>query len=272
MERRSTRWHDEAAAAPRADFWLWLGLALAFSPALVDLAAHWRDEPWARSSVLALYFVVRGSEGRPADPPRRLPGFAFLATGLLVQMGALAAGPESFARVGLALGLLGLALLLGCPPLRLALLFAALVPIPFALQRALDPLLRAPLETAAAALASGLGPATEATALGLAQGERFLRIHPPGLGLPLMALLAAGAWACAARLRVPPARALVASAAGAAAGFGIQLAGVAAAALLLASLGELGAKRFLEQAPPLAAAALAVAGLELARRRAERLA
>lgn len=259
--------------APRADFWLWLGLALAFSPAILDLAAHWRDEAWARSSVLALYFVARGSEGRPADPPRRLQGFAFLAAGLLVQMGALAAGPESLARVGLALGLLGLALLLGRPPLRLALLFLALVPVPFALQRALDPLLRAPLETAAAAVASGLGPATEAAALGLSQGERFLRIHPPDLGLPLMALLAAAAWACASRLQVAPGRALGASiAAGAAGGFGIQLAGLVAAALLLASLGEEPARRFLEQAPPLFAAVLAVGGLELTRRRAERLA
>jgi hypothetical protein len=254
------------AGAARGDAWLWAGVALAFSPALFELLAHWRDEVWARSSALALYFVLRCAAARPADPPRRAAGLAALGSGLALEIAALAAGPEPLARVGFALGLLGAALFAGRPPLRVALLFLALVPVPFALQSALDPVLRPLLEKTAALLASALAAPTDAVALGLQQGERVLRVYATDLGLPVAALLAAAAWARGARRGSPLGPALAATAAAGVLGLGIQLAALAGAGLVLAGPGEAPARRVLEHAPPLLAVACALALFELPRR------
>jgi hypothetical protein len=254
-------------APSRPEALLWAGAALAFSPALVELARHFATDAWARPSLGALYLVGRGAWGSPAASARPGAGLALLAGGLALEGAGIALGPASLVRPGLALGAVGMALFLGRPSLRLALLFLAVVPVPFALQTALDPALRPLLQTPAAALASLLAGPTESVAQGLQQGARFLRVYASDLGLPEAALLAAAAWAVAARRRAPlPRTALVCAAAGAA-GLGLQLAGLVLSALVLASAGEEAARSTLGTVPGLLALAAAIGGLELALRR-----
>jgi hypothetical protein len=233
----------------RSDALVWAGVALAFSPALVELLAHWRAEAWACTSALALYLVVRSAAGLPRARPRPILGVAALALALGLEGFALAAGPAQLARVGLAVGLFGTALLLGRPSPRVAVLFLALVPVPFAVQDALDPLLRPILELPAAVLASTLGPPTQAGALGLHPGDAFLRVYASDLGLPLAVPLAAGAWAACARRRSSLAAALPLAAAAALLGLVLQTGVLAAGALALTRAGAPAARQVLDLAP-----------------------
>jgi hypothetical protein len=254
-------------APSRPEALLWAGAALAFSPALLELARHWASDVWALTSLGALYLLARGAWGSPIAAARPGAGLALLAGGLALEGAGIALGPASLARPGFALGALGMALFLGRPSLRLALLFVAVVPVPFGLQTALDPALRPVLQTPAAALASLLAGPTGSVAQGLQQGARFLRVYASDLGLPEAALLAATAWAVAARRQAPLSRALLATAGAGAAGLGLQLAALVLSALLLASAGEDAARSALSAVPVLVALGAAVAGLELALRR-----
>jgi hypothetical protein len=255
-----------AAPSTREAAWLWAGLALAFSPALAEIAAHWRAEPWARYSAVVLWLLPRcasAGAGTERSPGRR-DGLFLVGAGLALEVFAAAAGPAKLGRPGLVLGVVGMARALGHPPLRIAALAAFLVPVPAALARLPDPLLR-PLLLAPAAAA---GDSLEAVRLGIAHGDALLRVYPHDLGVPLAALFAATAWAASALRGDPIPRALARAAAASLAAFPVQLAALVVAALVLEARGPEAARSWLDDGPWLVAALAALAAFESARRRA----
>jgi hypothetical protein len=257
---------ESAAASPREGAWLWAGLALAFSPALAELVAHWREEPWARYSALAVWLLPRSATALGERAAPRSDGLALVAVGLVLEVFAAAAGPAKLARPGLVLGVLGLARALGRPPLRAALLVLFLVPVPAALARLPEPLLRPLLQDPAVALARAAGAPLESLPLGIARGEALVRVYPQDLGVPLAALFAGAAYAAALVRGASAPRALGAAAAAAPLALPAQLAGLFVAGLVLDARGPEAARGWLDDGPWLIAAGFALFAFEAARR------
>jgi hypothetical protein len=260
------RGEPAAAASPREAAWLWAGLVLAFSPALAELASHWRAEPWARYSALGLWLLPRSATALAERAPGRREGLLLVLAGLVLEVFAAAAGPAKLGRPGLVLGVLGMARALGHPPLRAAALAVFLVPVPAALARLPEPLLRPLLEQPAAVLASALGAAVEARPLGIARGEALLRVYPHDLGVPLAALFAGAAFATRVVRGASAPRALLAAGGASLLALPAQLAALLVAALLLDSRGAEVARRWLDDGPWLLAAVGALVVFEAARR------
>ncbi|MDJ0865458.1 MAG: hypothetical protein QNK03_05055 [Myxococcota bacterium] len=228
----------------------WAGLAVALSPAAVELATFWLHTPWARGSALLAPLVGACLVGDRAEPGRRrAAGWLALGAGLALELVAFGGGVERFGRPGIPLAILGLAALLGGPrPVR-ALASAWLVPMPTWLVRNVGPLLSDPVLAGAEALGGGPGALSGA----LTEGRRELLVAPADVGLQLVWLGAGLGWLSAALRDAPLAGALRRAAAGAAAGLALQVVLLLAAAGLVA----LGAER-------VAAAALHQAGTPLA--------
>jgi hypothetical protein len=257
---------EPAAASPREAAWLWTGLALAFSPALAELVSHWREAPWARYSVLALWLLPRSATALGERAPGRSDGLVLIVVGLALEVFAVAAGPAKLARPGLVLGVLGLARALGCPPLRAALLAVFLVPVPALLARLPEPLLRPLLQEPAVALARAVGAEGESVPLGIARADQLLRVYDHDLGVPLAALFAGAAFAAALVREATSPRALLGAAALSPLALPVQLAGLFVAALLLDARGPEAARRWLDDGPWLLAAVAALLAFEAARR------
>lgn len=260
------RGEPAAAASSREAAWLWAGLAVAFSPALAELASHWREEPWARYSALALWLLPRSATALRERSPGRRDGLILVLAGLSLEVFAAAAGPAKLGRPGLVLGVLGMARALGHPPLRIAALAVFLVPVPAALVRLPAPLLRPLLEVPAAALAGALGASVEAVSLGIARGDALLRVYPHDLGVPLAALFAGAAYAASVVRGAAVTRALLAAAAASLTALPVQLGALVVAALVLEARGPELARSWLDDGPWLLAALAALAAFEAARR------
>lgn len=258
----------ESAAAPstREAAWLWAGLALAFSPAFAELVSHWREEPWARYSAVALWLLPRSASALRERVPGRRDGLLLVLAGLALEVFAALAGPAKLGRPGLVLGVLGMARALGHPPLRVAALAVLLVPVPAALVRLPDPLLRPLLLAPAAALAGALGASLEAVPLGLARGAALLRVYPHDLGVPLAALFAGAAFATSVVRGAGATRALLAAAAASLTALPVSLAALFVGALVFEARGAELARSWLDDGPWLLAALVALVGFEAARR------
>lgn len=218
---------------------LWLGLGVALSPSLMELARHWLAEPWSRYAALfvPLWIACARADTGPARP--RPAGHLLLALGVAWAAIAVGGGMGRFGRPGIALAVVGLAAVLGRPSLARALLAAFAIPVPSAI---LD---RVPgVERISAALVAGgadaLGlalawrPALEGVEL-VAGGGQVLALGPENGGLPLAALLAGLGWYAAAREGASPRQAARAAVRRAAWAIGLQpLAIVVAGGLLLA--------------------------------------
>ena len=260
------RGQPAAAPSTREAVWLWAGLLLAFSPALVEIVAHWREEPWARYSVVALWLLPRSAAALPERAPARRDGLLLVLAGLALEVFAAAAGPAKLGRPGLVLGVVGLARALGHPPLRVAALAAFLVPVPATLARLPEPLLRPLLQEPAVALAGALGASVAAAPFGIARGEALLRVYPHDLGVPLAALFAGAAFAASLVRGAGAQRALFAAGAASLAAFPVQLGALFVGALVLEARGAAAARSWLDDGPWLLAALAALAAFEAARR------
>jgi hypothetical protein len=186
------------------DLGIWLAFAVASLPTLEDLALHLRHEPWAAYALV--FWGLLGSEVLydRRQGPRRPIGMLVVAASLCLQYAMHAAGWPRFARPGVALGALGLALARGRPPLRGALLALWTVPVPTFLIRLTSPWLESGLLLGAGSVlaAAGAPLAVEGSrALGPAG---FLEVQAPDGGLPLAALLSGLAWHRGLRRGDPP--------------------------------------------------------------------
>jgi len=179
---------------------LWGALAVALSPALLDLLQHWTGEPWARPFLLvaALGLLAAWRDERHT-PPRPL-GYLLVAAGVALVLIAAGGGMTRLGRPGLPLAIVGMALVVGRPVLPIALLSCWAVPPPKALLAALPP----GLETALGWAAIGVTRAFEGTASfgkeGLVLDGATLRLDAPDGGVPLALMLAGLGWWSRARL------------------------------------------------------------------------
>ena len=252
---------DSNAASPlrTADAALWLSLAIAFSPALLDLARHLIEFPWARYAMVFPLLFARCALRAERTRPIAAGTWAIFA-GLALEVGAAFAGSIRWARPGIAIAIIGMCLRLGLGTWRLWALMLFAVPAPNFLVE-----LGAPgPATALARIAAGgwrmLGVDVESSVrvlgdLSLFPNEHWLAIAP---------LLAGLAWYEGLLRARPLPRAIAASAACAALAIPIELiarataVGAAAAGAAPQSLALLGNATWI---------AVAVAGIAIAEAR-----
>jgi len=108
----------------------WLLLAAAWSPILIDLAAHLVAQPWAAYCLVFVPLFADELRRAPRRPARPRAGWALLAASLVLELLLVGGGLTRTARPGLVLAALGLALLQGRPGPRAVALLFGFVPAP----------------------------------------------------------------------------------------------------------------------------------------------
>jgi hypothetical protein len=180
---------------------LWLGLLVAFSPVLVDLAQHLGEEAWARY-VLVFPFLLALCVARDGSRPRGSAlGYALLVPAILVELGAIGGSTMVSARPTLPLAVIGLCLAFGLARVRTALLALWLIPIPHRILRMPSPELETGLLSPLVGLLDALGAELrlEGSRVLAAAGElEFLDFDG---GLTLVALLSGLGWYAGLRAR-----------------------------------------------------------------------
>jgi hypothetical protein len=210
---------------------LWLGLGVAFSPVLLDLAEHLVAHPWTRSASIfpvLLALAIRSNGGGVAT--KRLVWIC-VVLGVVIELIAASGGVLRLGRVGLVVAAFGILCGAGSARPSVALLLVWCVPLPSALMRIASPQLETTWGAAAAALLPGvtLDPATSGPML-VANGQA-LRLTAPDAGLALGFGLAGLGWFAAVMVRREGARAV-----GRALGWGIAIMPVQVALLAIGGL------------------------------------
>ena len=172
----------------------WLGLVVALSPLLFDLARHWLAEPWALPFAVFAPLLVQAIHTDPSIARPRRAGLLLLALALALEFVTAGGGMPRYGRPAIPLGVLGMALLLGRPSVARALVAIWLAPIPHALQTRLLPGLEATLDGLAALLGLPLGVEKHL----LAAPAGFLEVSGADSGIVLAGLLAGLGWYAAA--------------------------------------------------------------------------
>ena len=198
---------DRSPSALRQVAWrdcaLWIALLLALSPSLLDLAAHWVAEPWARpSAIFAPLWLVSALRDRSLRRPH-VDGYLLMALGLAIALASVGGGMTRLGRPGIPLAMVGLARALGRPALPRALVAAWMIPLPNFITHALSPGLEALVGKGAAVLAHALGLHVSFADGQLSGPAGALALEPADGGLPLAAMLAGLAWYRAASSDAP---------------------------------------------------------------------
>ncbi len=182
------------AAPPRSDLALWLVLVAGFSPAIAEYA---RGIPEASppSTLLAPVLIAicawRGVAS--AEEPRRA-GLALIGAGLLLELVGIALRTWTIEWLGFPVAVLGLALWLGRPSWRVALLAFGLIPVPTSLQIAFTPSAETALLDGACAAWRALGLVFSCTGPVARLGDRSLELQPYDVGWALLPALAQLGW------------------------------------------------------------------------------
>ncbi len=259
--------------APLSPTLVWAALAVAFSPALADLASAAADVPANATIVFAAALsAVAALRDRAAGPARPGAGIALLAAAALLEIVGILGGTAFATRASVPVAIVGGAHLLGRPSLVTALLTAWLVPIPVGLLE----IVRVPLEHGAAevvaASARALSVGAEAVGPIVRTGNGTLETTSRHAGTHLAHLLALVGWFAAAVRHESLARAVRRAGLGALLAFPVQLAALALAGALLHSSGPETALGLLDQIVPGVSLILGVAWAERGRARAPRAA
>jgi hypothetical protein len=147
---------------PKGRSWLlWIALAVALSPALIDWVRQVATSPWARGAAvfpLLLAWSVR-DDASPVRPKR--DGFAWLALGLALTLIGVGGGMPRVGRPGIALAAIGLARAIGFPSTPRMLLAAFAIPIPRQVLATLAPGLEAAVAGLVARAATAAGVAAQ---------------------------------------------------------------------------------------------------------------
>lgn len=183
------------ARAPLPSAWLWLAAAVAFSPALAEVAAQTVTNPRTSTPVIAGALLFAAAWRSPLrEAPHRPTGLALLTLATALELLGILGASSTFARISVPIAVVGVARLLGHPPLAIALLSLWLVPIPVSL---LEPL-REPMENGAAAFVAAMATllGSDASAVGplVRAGGRSFELHAPDAGLHLAHLLTLAGW------------------------------------------------------------------------------
>ena len=174
-----------------------LALAVAFSPALLDLGRQVATEPWARAVLVVPWLLLLAARvDRPQDAPRhgRSIVIACLASALLLQVVAIGGDALRLARGGVVIAFAGTLWASGTVGPRAAILSLWLLPVPSFVVDAMSPALEISFGRLLAALPD---LAFEATAFDPALSIRGgrLSLEPIDGGLSLCAGLAGIGWA-----------------------------------------------------------------------------
>ena len=118
---------------------LWLGVAGAFSPVLVDLLRHCAEEPWARYVLVFIPLLAVCVRQSQAGARASADGYLWLLVGILIELVAIRANAIRMARPGLALAVIGLCRGFGLASLPASVLAFWLVPVPSMILALLSP-------------------------------------------------------------------------------------------------------------------------------------
>jgi len=231
----------------RSELLLWLALFAAFSPVLAELAGSLRAGfiPWtlivgpALLAILMLRGIGRAGTRSAAGPP-------LLVLGVLLQLLGIFAATWSLARLGLATAVVGLALYLGGPSLRVALLALGVVPVPVTLVNLYSPRAESLLLGAVCAPAQAVGLAVSCTGPVAEIGGERLELLGRDVGLPLAVVLAELGWYAGLVSGISWRRSVGRAGRFAAAVLVIQPAAVALALFFLATRGDAAARLWLD--------------------------
>lgn len=178
---------------------LWIAVAAALSPSLVDLGAHVATNPWVRgTAVFPLLFAwCAFTDPAPSRPAR--DGLLLLLLGVAAVFISVGGGMPRVGRPGITLAVIGVARMTGRPSLPVALLAIWLVPFPTQFVEALAPGLEGLVARVAAALGNVAGIPAEAdarrvTALWFVTPSGPLHLFPGDGGLALAWTFAGLGW------------------------------------------------------------------------------
>jgi hypothetical protein len=186
--------------APKDRSWLlWIALAVALSPALIDWVQQVTTSPWARGAAvfpLLLAWSVR-DDASPVRPKR--DGVAWLALGLALTLVGVGGGMPRVGRPGIAFAAIGLARAIGFPSTPRMLLAAFAIPIPSQVLAALAPGLEAAVAglVARGATLAGVGAhldESRLSALRFVSPAGFLELFPGDGGVSLAWSFAGIGW------------------------------------------------------------------------------
>jgi hypothetical protein len=180
---------------------LWLGLLVAFSPVLVNLAQHLAVEAWARYVLVFPFLLVLCIVRDSARLRPSALGYVALILAILIELGAIGGSTMVWARPPLPLAVIGLCMAFGLAPLRTTLLACWLIPIPHRILRMPSPELETALLSPLVGLLNALGAKLrlEGSRVFAATGE--LEIFDFDGGLTLVALLSGLGWYAGLRER-----------------------------------------------------------------------
>jgi hypothetical protein len=187
---------------------LWIAVAAALSPSLVDLGAHVVANPWVRGTAIFPLLLAWCAFTDPAPSRPARDGLPLLLLGVAAAFVGVGGGMPRVGRPGIALAVIGVARMTGRPSLPVALLAIWLVPLPTQFVEALAPGLDGLVARAAAQLGSFAGVPAEAdarrvTALWFVTPSGPLQLFPGDGGLALAWTFAGLGWFAALQRRLP---------------------------------------------------------------------
>lgn len=213
---------------------LWLALAAATSPVILDLLQHWIAEPWARySAIFALPLVVAATT--PSEVGPRRSGYLWLGLAIAVELVAVGAAIPRVGRPSLPLAILGAFRLLGVGSLRAWVLALWLIPVPHYLLRFGSPELERVYLELAVALWQAFGATLELAGSTVRAASGELELRAWDAGLPLCALISGLVWWAALRRGTPIGRTVVRAGLGGLVALPVQALGVSLAVGCLAA-------------------------------------
>lgn len=178
--------------------WLWLALAFAFAPTLLELAGHLRLHPAARAVwIFPVLTLLLARRDRAASSPG---AWAMVVLGAVWQLMALAADAPRLARPGVVLAAIGLCRATGMCRWSTAGLLLFAIPLPHVVAERLSPALEKFWADRAVAVAGAFGGGIERIGEQLSAGGRLFTLQASDGGLALVWLGLGFAW-CARLLR-----------------------------------------------------------------------
>jgi hypothetical protein len=200
------------------DLVLWLALLAGFSPVIAEFVRGFTADFTPPSTLLAPVLIAicvwRGTV--PAERPHRA-GAALIAAGLVLELSGITSQIWTVAWLGFPVAVVGMALWVGRPSWRVAVLAFGLVPVPVSLEVISTPTAETALLSGACAIWRAVGLAFTCTGPVARLADRHLELQSGDAGWTLALVLAELGWFVAIGRGAGPLRALRAALAFAAA-------------------------------------------------------
>jgi hypothetical protein len=180
----------------------WAGAAVALSPTIVHISELVVGYSWSHYVVLApflLAFCLFAERGQPNAKPHTAAAAIVIVIAMVVQLLGIATDSWSIARIAFPLTVMGVALLLGRPPLLTMALCFWSVPVPNFLITIATPWSESILAQGAVAVASVLGIEAAASGPLIKSGDTMLRLQSMQGGVVTALVLAELGWYSAVR-------------------------------------------------------------------------